>query len=90
MKYPFVFCLHNNIESLLLHFWDTISNYICPIEVQVLELTKFTHVYSRWRDLAETSGEAIAHDNQSLDSGAEGPEEPERPEQLSSPSGMSV
>ncbi|XP_042346543.1 pleckstrin homology domain-containing family A member 8 [Plectropomus leopardus] len=35
----------------------------------------------KWRDLPETSGEAIAHDNQSLDSGAEGPDEPDRPEQ---------
>nr|XP_019949043.1 PREDICTED: pleckstrin homology domain-containing family A member 8 [Paralichthys olivaceus] len=34
----------------------------------------------KWGDLAETSGEAIAHDNQSLDSGAEGPDEPGRPE----------
>uniref|UniRef100_UPI0037E8AD2A pleckstrin homology domain-containing family A member 8 n=1 Tax=Semicossyphus pulcher TaxID=241346 RepID=UPI0037E8AD2A len=38
----------------------------------------------KWRDLPEQSGEAIAHDNQSLDSGAEGPEEPDRPEHLSS------
>ncbi|GAA6227133.1 pleckstrin homology domain-containing family A member 8 [Lates japonicus] len=40
----------------------------------------------KWRDLAETSGEAIAHDNQSLDSGAEGPDEPDRPEHHPSPS----
>lgn len=40
----------------------------------------------KWRDLAETSEEAIAHDNQSLDSGAEGPDEPDRPEQHHSPS----
>ncbi|XP_022050200.1 pleckstrin homology domain-containing family A member 8 isoform X1 [Acanthochromis polyacanthus] len=40
----------------------------------------------KWRDLAETSGEAIAHDNQSLDSGAEGPDEPDRPEHYTSPS----
>lgn len=38
------------------------------------------------RDLAETSGEAIAHDNLSLDSGAEGPDEPGRPEHHPSPS----
>lgn len=44
-------------------------------------------IHSRWRDLAETSGEASAHDSQSLDSGAEGPEEPDRPEHHSSPSG---
>ncbi|XP_070768095.1 pleckstrin homology domain-containing family A member 8 [Enoplosus armatus] len=40
----------------------------------------------KWRDVAETSGEAIAHDNQSLDSGAEGPDELDRPEQHPSPS----
>ncbi|XP_068592225.1 pleckstrin homology domain-containing family A member 8 [Cebidichthys violaceus] len=40
----------------------------------------------KWRDLAETSGEVIAHDNQSLDSGAEGPDEPDRPEHHHSPS----
>ncbi|XP_023258901.1 pleckstrin homology domain-containing family A member 8 isoform X1 [Seriola lalandi dorsalis] len=39
----------------------------------------------KWRDLAETTGE-IAHDNQSLDSGAEGPEESDRPEHHPSPS----
>ncbi|XP_035527742.1 pleckstrin homology domain-containing family A member 8 [Morone saxatilis] len=38
----------------------------------------------KWRDLVETSGEAIAYDNQSLDSGAEGPDEPDRPEHHSS------
>ncbi|XP_054477235.1 pleckstrin homology domain-containing family A member 8 [Anoplopoma fimbria] len=37
----------------------------------------------KWKDLAETSGEVIAHDNQSLDSGAE---EPDRPEHHHSPS----
>ncbi|TMS11186.1 pleckstrin homology domain-containing family A member 8 [Larimichthys crocea] len=40
----------------------------------------------KWRDLAETSGEAIAHDSQSLDSGAEGPDELDRPEHHSCPS----
>ena len=45
---------------------------------------------SRWIDLAETSGEAIAHDNQSLDSGAEGPEEPGRPENHLPSSGKSL
>ncbi|TDH11931.1 hypothetical protein EPR50_G00065840 [Perca flavescens] len=40
----------------------------------------------KWRDLSESSGEAIAHDNQSLDSGVEGPDEPDRPEQHPSPS----
>ncbi|XP_042280334.1 pleckstrin homology domain-containing family A member 8 [Thunnus maccoyii] len=40
----------------------------------------------KWRDLSETTGEAIAHDNQSLDSGAEGPDEPDRPEHHPSPS----
>ncbi|XP_039973800.1 pleckstrin homology domain-containing family A member 8 [Xiphias gladius] len=40
----------------------------------------------KWRDFAETSGEAIAHDNQSLDSGAEGPDEPDRPEHPPFPS----
>ncbi|XP_044063416.1 pleckstrin homology domain-containing family A member 8 [Siniperca chuatsi] len=38
------------------------------------------------RDLAETSGEAIAYDSQSLDSGAERPDEPDRPEYQPSPS----
>ena len=47
-----------------------------------------SNIYSRWRDLAETSGEAGAHDNQSLDSGAEGPDQQERPEHYS-PSGKS-
>ncbi|XP_041649433.1 pleckstrin homology domain-containing family A member 8 [Cheilinus undulatus] len=40
----------------------------------------------KWRDLSENSGETIAHDNQSLDSGAEGPDEPDRPDHHSSPS----
>ncbi|KAM7420621.1 hypothetical protein PAMA_015040 [Pampus argenteus] len=40
----------------------------------------------KWRDLSETPGEAITHDNQSLDSGAEGPDEPDRPEHHPSPS----
>ncbi|CAJ1061711.1 pleckstrin homology domain-containing family A member 8 [Xyrichtys novacula] len=40
----------------------------------------------KWRDLPEHSEEAIAHDNQSLDSGAEGPDEPDRPDHHSSPS----
>ncbi|XP_068426456.1 pleckstrin homology domain-containing family A member 8 isoform X2 [Clinocottus analis] len=40
----------------------------------------------KWRDLAETSGEEIAHDNQSLEFGAEGPDEPDRPEHHHSPS----
>ncbi|XP_040900570.1 pleckstrin homology domain-containing family A member 8 isoform X2 [Toxotes jaculatrix] len=35
----------------------------------------------QWSDLAETSGEAIAHDDRSLDSAAEGPDESDRPEQ---------
>nr|XP_046254414.1 pleckstrin homology domain-containing family A member 8 [Scatophagus argus] len=39
-----------------------------------------------WRDLGETSGEATAHEKQSLDSGAEGPDEPDRPEHYFSPS----
>lgn len=39
--------------------------------------------------MGETSGEAIAHDNQSLDSGAEGPDEPDRPEHHPAPSGKS-
>ena len=39
--------------------------------------------------MPETPGEAIAHDNQSLDSGAEGPDEPDRPEHHSIPSGKS-
>lgn len=34
----------------------------------------------KWRDLPETPGEPIAHDTQSIDSGAEGPDEPERPD----------
>lgn len=40
----------------------------------------------KWRDLAETSGETIAHDNQNLDYGADGPDEPDRPEHQTSPS----
>ncbi|XP_070691803.1 pleckstrin homology domain-containing family A member 8 [Pempheris klunzingeri] len=40
----------------------------------------------KWRDLAETSGETIAHDIQSLDSGAEGPDEPDGPEHHVAPS----
>lgn len=39
--------------------------------------------------MAETSGETIAHDNQNLDYGAEGPDEPDRPEHQTSPSGKS-
>ncbi|XP_059195770.1 pleckstrin homology domain-containing family A member 8 [Centropristis striata] len=39
----------------------------------------------KWRDLAETSEEATPHENQSLDSGAEGPEDPDRPEEHLSP-----
>lgn len=34
----------------------------------------------KWRDMSETTGEAIAHDNQSLDSGAGGPDGPDGPE----------
>ncbi|MED6256862.1 Pleckstrin y domain-containing A member 8 [Ataeniobius toweri] len=40
----------------------------------------------KWKDLTETSGETIAHDNQSHDSGAEGPDEPDRSENHPSPS----
>uniref|UniRef100_A0A1A7Z818 Pleckstrin homology domain containing, family A (Phosphoinositide binding specific) member 8 n=1 Tax=Iconisemion striatum TaxID=60296 RepID=A0A1A7Z818_9TELE len=40
----------------------------------------------KWRDLTETSGKAFAQDNQSLDSGVEGPDEPDRSEQPPSPS----
>lgn len=40
----------------------------------------------KWRDLTESTGEAVAHDNQSLDSGAEGPDEADRPEHHPSPS----
>ncbi|XP_034730560.1 pleckstrin homology domain-containing family A member 8 [Etheostoma cragini] len=40
----------------------------------------------KWRDLSESSGEALAQDNQSLDSGVEGPDEQDRPEQHPSPS----
>ncbi|KAM6994272.1 pleckstrin homology domain-containing family A member 8 [Tautogolabrus adspersus] len=40
----------------------------------------------KWRDLPEHSGETIAHENQSLDSGAEGPDEPDRPDHHSTPS----
>ncbi|KAM4580684.1 pleckstrin homology domain-containing family A member 8 isoform 1-T1 [Odontesthes bonariensis] len=42
----------------------------------------------KMRDLSETSGEAIAQDNQSLDSGAEGSDEPDRPELDPSLSGI--
>nr|XP_020493034.1 pleckstrin homology domain-containing family A member 8 isoform X2 [Labrus bergylta] len=40
----------------------------------------------KWSDLPEHSGETIAHETQSLDSGAEGPDEPDRPDHHSSPS----
>ncbi|MEQ2250449.1 Pleckstrin y domain-containing A member 8 [Ilyodon furcidens] len=40
----------------------------------------------KWKDLTETSGETIAHDNQSHDSGAEGPDEPDGSENHPSPS----
>ncbi|KAK5602326.1 Pleckstrin y domain-containing A member 8 [Crenichthys baileyi] len=40
----------------------------------------------KWKDLTETSGETIAHDNQSHDSGAEGPDEPDRSEHHPPPS----
>lgn len=36
--------------------------------------------FFRWRDLAESPVEPVALDNQSLGSGAEGPEEPDKPE----------
>lgn len=39
--------------------------------------------------MTESTGEAVAHDNQSLDSGAEGPDESDRPEHHPSPPGMS-
>uniref|UniRef100_I3J464 Pleckstrin homology domain-containing family A member 8 n=1 Tax=Oreochromis niloticus TaxID=8128 RepID=I3J464_ORENI len=54
-----------------------------------LELTHCPETYYRWKDLSETSGETIAHDSQTPDSGAEGPDEPDRPENHSSPSGRS-
>lgn len=34
----------------------------------------------RWRGFAEAPVEPVAHDNQSLGSGAEGPEESDKPE----------
>uniref|UniRef100_A0A3Q2PLN0 Pleckstrin homology domain-containing family A member 8 n=1 Tax=Fundulus heteroclitus TaxID=8078 RepID=A0A3Q2PLN0_FUNHE len=40
----------------------------------------------KWKDLTETPGETIAHDKQSLDSGAEGQDEPDRSEHHPSPS----
>lgn len=77
----------------MLHFCATRHNcqlYLPKLSAsQVLELTLCTQIHSRWRDLSESSGEAIAHDNQSLDSGVEGPDEPDRPEQHPSPSGES-
>lgn len=39
--------------------------------------------------MSETTGEAIAHDNQSLDSGAGGPDGPDGPEHHPSSSGKS-
>lgn len=39
----------------------------------------------KWRDLSETA-EGVSHDSQSLDSGAEGPDEPDRPEHHPPPS----
>lgn len=58
----------------------------CP---SFLELTHCPETYYRWKDLSETSGETIAHDSQTPDSGPEGPDEPGRPENQSSPSGRS-
>ncbi|KAM4736176.1 pleckstrin homology domain-containing family A member 8 [Anableps anableps] len=40
----------------------------------------------KWKDLTEASGETIAHGNQSLNSGAEGPDEPDRAEHHPPPS----
>ncbi|XP_061572643.1 pleckstrin homology domain-containing family A member 8 isoform X2 [Cololabis saira] len=46
------------------------------------------NVGEKWTDVAETSGEAVTDDNQSLDSGAEGPDQPERHDNHSSPSSI--
>ncbi|XP_037532949.1 pleckstrin homology domain-containing family A member 8 [Nematolebias whitei] len=43
----------------------------------------------KWKDLTETSGNALVHDNQSLDSGVVGPDEPDGSEHHPSPSGQS-
>lgn len=40
----------------------------------------------KWRDLPETPGESVAHDNQSLDAGPEGPDEPDTSENYPAPS----
>ena len=52
-------------------------------------MPKHDYIHSRWRDLAESSGDAIAHEDQSLDSGAEGPAEPDKLEEPFHQSGKS-
>lgn len=52
-------------------------------------MLKRDYIHSRWRDLPEASGDAIAHEDQSLDSGAEGPAEPDKLEDPFHQSGKS-
>lgn len=49
----------------------------CHPKFKVLLLTFCSQIDSRWRDLSEAPSDTSAPDNQSLDSGAEGPEEPD-------------
>lgn len=43
-----------------------------------MQFTQYSQIHTRWRDLPEAPRDAL--ENQSLDSGAEGPEEPDDPE----------
>lgn len=66
IKYPStVFCWYNKKNSLMLHCWHNCQFYLPQISAfWVSELTLHTPIHSRWRGLAETSGEVVAHDNQ--------------------------
>uniref|UniRef100_A0A669CQI9 Pleckstrin homology domain containing, family A (phosphoinositide binding specific) member 8 n=1 Tax=Oreochromis niloticus TaxID=8128 RepID=A0A669CQI9_ORENI len=61
---------------------------VAPIKPQKIKHSHHLNqnLGEKWKDLSETSGETIAHDSQTPDSGAEGPDEPDRPENHSSPS----
>ncbi|XP_030605592.1 pleckstrin homology domain-containing family A member 8 [Archocentrus centrarchus] len=61
---------------------------VAPIKPQKIKHSHHLNqnLGERWKDLSETSGETIAHDSQTLDSGAEGPDHPDRPDHHSSPS----
>lgn len=61
---------------------------VAPIKPQKIKHSHHLNqnLGEKWKDLSETSGETIAHDSQTPDSGPEGPDEPGRPENQSSPS----